>query len=95
MAKIKIKKTERGFSFGEFIDRYGAKCSIQKSSIATEDCIWLGINEVDPQVMAPGGWQKFEIPGDVLLNAKMHLTKNQVKELLPLLQSFVTTGELN
>ena len=37
-----ISPTQRGFMRGEFIDRYGAKCSIQESSLATEACIWLG-----------------------------------------------------
>lgn len=35
---------DRGFLRGEFTDRYGEKCSIQKSSLASEDCIWLGCN---------------------------------------------------
>ena len=30
---------DRGFLKGKFLDRYGAECSIQKSSLATEDCI--------------------------------------------------------
>ena len=33
---------DRGFLKGKFKDRYGEDCSIQKSSLATEDCIWLG-----------------------------------------------------
>lgn len=44
---MRIKKTERGFALAEFVDRYGAKCSLQKSSLATEDCIWLGVNEIE------------------------------------------------
>jgi hypothetical protein len=39
---IVLKPTGRGFQRGEFFDRYNAACSIQKSSLATEDCIWLG-----------------------------------------------------
>jgi hypothetical protein len=68
---IEIKKTERGFKKGDFTDAYGEKCSIQESSLAEEDCVWLGIN-----------------------NSRMHLTKSQVKELLPLLKHFAKTGEL-
>lgn len=34
--------TERGFVRGEFRDRYNMNCSIQASSLATEDCVWLG-----------------------------------------------------
>ncbi len=33
---------DRGFLRGEFQDEYGMACSVQKSSVATEDCIWLG-----------------------------------------------------
>ncbi|WP_197094662.1 hypothetical protein [Microvirga massiliensis] len=39
---IELKRTDRGFVIGEFTDRYGAKCSIQDSSLAGEACIWLG-----------------------------------------------------
>jgi hypothetical protein len=40
-------ETERGFALGTFQDRYGAACSIQKSSLATEDAIWLGVDLED------------------------------------------------
>lgn len=69
--KMHIKKTQRGFDLIEFVDHYGAACSLQKSSLATEDCIWLGTN-----------------------TNRMHLTQEQVSQLLPELQSFVETGEL-
>lgn len=39
-----MRQTERGFDILEFKDRYGKECSLQKSSLATEDCIWLGVN---------------------------------------------------
>lgn len=42
---IELKKTERGFSLGEFQDTYGSRCSIQKSSNAEINCIWLGNNK--------------------------------------------------
>ena len=40
--RLVFEKTPRGFSRATFIDRYNSHCSIQKSSIAGEDCIWLG-----------------------------------------------------
>ncbi len=98
--------TGRGFATGEFSDRYGAKCSIQKSSLATEDAIWLGIDDADPKIlasqahkygietMATTGWITYPIPEDVLLHTRMHLTRDQVAALLPVLQHFVDTGEL-
>ena len=101
-----LTKTERGFEIGEFTDRYGAKCSLQKSSLATEDAIWLGVNDANPQIMASDakklgltndenvGWIKFNIPKEVLLNTRMHLTRDMVKNLIPILEKFVKTGEL-
>jgi len=42
---IPLGKTDRGFVRGDFIDAYGKECSIQESSLASVDCIWLGANE--------------------------------------------------
>ena len=39
-----MDKTDRGFNIDEFQDRYDIPCSLQESSLATEDCIWLGAN---------------------------------------------------
>lgn len=81
---IKLKPAnDRGFLRGEFIDRYGAKCSIQKSSLATEDCIWLGQNE--PTLDQQG---KF-------VGCRMHLTRAMAADLVKHLQRFISTGELH
>lgn len=79
---LELKPTNRGFLRGEFKDAYGEECSIQESSLATEDCIWLGCDHetVDPQGRPCG--------------ARMHLTQQMVADLLPLLHHFVETGEL-
>lgn len=46
MKPLKLKPAnDRGFLRGDFLDEYGEKCSIQKSSLATKECIWLGANE--------------------------------------------------
>lgn len=42
---MEIEHTNRGFAFVKFIDRYGFECSLQKSSLAEEDCIWFGVQE--------------------------------------------------
>lgn len=97
---MKKEKTERGFEIIEFNDKYMHKCSLQKSSLATEDCIWLGIDKANPQIMASKiieggtGWADYPIPDDVYISTRMHLTQEQVKELLPYLQKFVETGDL-
>ena len=79
---IILKPTERGFMRGEFVDRFGAKCSIQKSSMATEDCIWLGC---DHEIVDQHGNQ---------CGARMHLTREMAMDLVTHLQHFIETGDL-
>lgn len=42
---ILIDPSERGFASGRFFDRYAHDCTIRKSSLATEDCVWLGTSD--------------------------------------------------
>ena len=42
MSNIFGKMNERGFSYYEFTDADGIKCSLQESSLATEPAVWLG-----------------------------------------------------
>lgn len=80
---IELRPTQRGFLRGEFVDRYGEKCSIQESSIAGEFCLWLGCeHETKAKDGEPVG-------------ARMHLTQELAAELIPLLQRFADTGELS
>lgn len=91
-----MKKTSREFAILNFKDRNNNECSLQKSSIATENCIWLGVDDADPQVFIHGeGWQPLVYPEkDTLFTTRMHLNQQQVKELLPILTKFAETGEL-
>lgn len=103
---MKTQRTHRGFALVKFTDLYGAQCSLQKSSLASDDAIWLGVDDADPQILASKaaahgvtttqqtGWVPYPVPEGVLLTTRMHLTREQVSELLPILQSFVDTGEL-
>jgi len=98
---MKKEKTQRGFSLYKFTDRNGEKCSIQKSSIATEDAIWLGTEKLRVQEFVAGrtpAWQDVEFKHSTghhfIGNNSMHLTRKQVKKLLPILQKFVDTGEI-
>ena len=45
------RKTSRGFDIVTFTDLYDAKCSIQESSLASQDAIWLGIDDPNPQIL--------------------------------------------
>jgi len=101
-------KTNRGFGLIEFEDCYGKKCSIQQSSIATESCLWLGVDDAEPIIMKsdaqrmglplpPGeisGWMPFEVPAEVQMTTRMHLTVEQVEGLVERLQAWLETEEL-
>lgn len=74
--------------------------------MATENAIWLGIDDPEPKIMAVDapslgiktnetcGWIEYPIPDVVNLSTRMHLTQKQVTKLIPLLMKFSVTGEL-
>jgi hypothetical protein len=79
---MKVNRTQRGFPIIEFVDLYGSECSLQKSSLAFVDAIWLGV--VKPFVGS----------SSVVPSQRMHLTRDQVKDLLPHLIKFCETGDI-
>lgn len=83
MSQFEMKFKQTGF---EFTDRYGQKCSLQNSSLASEDAVWLGVDNTGPRITGPN--EKFN--EDV--NARMHLTTEMVQELIVHLQRFLDTG---
>ncbi|MCE0925999.1 hypothetical protein [Pseudomonas monteilii] len=104
--EIVPSKTERGFTLLEFSDLYGARCNIQLSSLAEREAIWIGVESAEPQIMASQaaafgvqtketvGWVRYPVPDQVLLTTRMHLSREQVAALLPVLQRFAATGEV-
>jgi len=98
--------TERGFDMITFTDLYDKECTIQKSSLATADTIWLGITSPEPIVMAQDakkvgiktketvGWIEYPVPEEVLITTRMHLNQEQAAELIEILENFVETGEI-
>lgn len=92
---LNVKITERGFTLIDFDDYNGVRCSLQESSLADADAIWLGCNEAKPRQLIPGkGWVEIPLPEGHIANTRMHLTREQVAELLPHLQKFAETGDL-
>jgi hypothetical protein len=75
----KYEVCDRGLYGFRFKDHYKNKCSVQESSIATIGAIWLGVDEQGPGISYP---------------TRMHLTQDQVKQLIPMLQYFVEHGRL-
>lgn len=91
-------KTARGFGIRKFKDVNGVECSVQESS--SGDNIWLGACEIGLAVGYP--WReisdaeiKAKFGAEVIQsNRRMHLNIKQVKELIPILQKFVESGEI-
>lgn len=98
---MKVKKTQRGFSIVNFKDQYKTECSIQKSSLMGEDCIWFGANKIGlKEFVAHKGWtdradaDEHTYEHHFVANNRMHLTRKQVAKLIPILQKFVDTGDI-
>lgn len=102
----KRSKTGRGFNVLSFQDFYNAECSVQESSLAGKECIWVGIDNADPQVLASRasfygietsetcGWIPYPMPEGVLLSTRMHLTRAQARKLAHVLEYFANFGVL-
>ncbi len=80
--------TQRGFGTIGFRDLYGQYCGFQMSSIATAECIWFGVDKVPVNLNEPDGPTK---PVD---SGRMHLNREQAKQLADILMNFYETGEL-
>jgi hypothetical protein len=103
---MELKHTGRGFAYYEFTEVNGDVCNIQKSSSTMQDCIWLGSKNIGLKGFIPHGnpsWrdvtddqikEKFGFQ-DIIANNRMHLSREQVAALLPILQKFVDTGEID
>jgi hypothetical protein len=97
--KLKMTKTrtERGFAVRVFTDRYGHRCSLQKSSLATEAAIWFGVEkDAEGRDYAVVDAERRVVLhcGEPITHPRMHLTQQMVKDLLPALQHFAKTGSL-
>ena len=62
--------------------------------------LWLGVDEPRVRMLASAtdeggtGWVNVPLPSGAMVAGRMHLTREQVSVLLPLLQAFVATGEI-
>jgi len=99
-----FKPTQRGFMRCDFKDACGVECSLQESSIATDEGhIWFGCDEHGLKMFIPNGNPSWRDVGlNTLLpeadyfswNGRMHLSQSDVQKLLPALQYFAENGEL-
>ena len=88
--EIKLDTTPRGFTVGTFKDLYGWGCSIQESSLAADNAIWLGCS-TDQHGEGLGPIDK--LTGHHI-GVRMHLNQEMVSALLPLLHYFEEHGQL-
>lgn len=94
---MKSIKTARGFSKHLFTDSYNNECSLQESSSVVPH-IWLGLENPKLTVFeneSKGRYIETEMPKNFSVDSRMHLTPDQVKELLPYLIKFAYTKELS
>ena len=103
--KFKKEFTIRGFTINYFNDDYNVKCSLQESS-SVEPHIWLGVHGANPIIMCKDaqklgipaldnvGWQDYELPEEVFINTRMHLTKRQARKLAVKLFKFGLFGKV-
>ena len=102
-------ETQHGFIKLLFKDSYDNLCSLQESSNAEDDFIWLGIENAEPLIMKQdavklgliskdkptAGWMDYPIPEEVLLHTRMHLNKEQATILGLKLLHFGTSGDIS
>ena len=91
------KATNRGFYLYEFEDLYGENCSLQESSLATTEAIWLGVDDPKLTIFESENMGKYitsKMPENFSVSSRMHLSRKQVEEILPILTKFVETGEI-
>jgi hypothetical protein len=97
--------TERGFGRFDAIDINGDRYSLQESSLATEDAVWLGCDDFTAfDADRLGTVLRERTPaGDIVVPpgvravkvlGRMHLSREMVAEMLPALAHFVETGRL-
>jgi hypothetical protein len=95
---MKIEKTPNGLAVIPFRDQNFVACTLQESHSSGRS-ITFGAESIGLKKFAPGeGWKDVNLDVSASdhydANTKMHLTREQVKSLLPHLEQFVRTGEL-
>lgn len=84
--------TTRGFKLCTLTDNYGNEFTLQKSSIATDDMLWVGIPHPDVAVGPP--WRKFDLPENAIIHSRAHITREQARGIAMALLVFAETGDL-
>jgi hypothetical protein len=91
-----IITTDRGFKHIAFTDVDGTACHVLESSNAEQACIRIGAKDIGLKRLVYGsGWVPIPLDTGIhVANTTMHLSRDMIKELLPVLQHFAETDEL-
>ena len=81
---MKTTRTQRGFQRIDFKDAYGEPCSLQVSSSASMQAVWLGQEHETIH----------QVTGEKC-GARMHLERRTVKSLIRHLQNWLDTGDFS
>lgn len=69
--------------------------------------LWVGVDDPQPKAMASQaralgvattettGWVPYPIPAEVVLSTRMHLDREQVRQLIAVLQGWLDSGRLD
>jgi len=96
---MKKELTPKGVEYVDFTDSHKEECTLRKCYLPdNEDKIGIALGIKDPKVYIfnkdTWEWDDHPIPEKVKVETQIHLTREQVKELLPYLQYFVATGNI-
>ena len=80
--QFKNHPTSRGFGRKDFDDLYGQHCSIQESSLGTEEAYWIGVDNTGPNISYDGSDNYNQE------SSRMHLSRKQVINLINELVEF-------
>lgn len=69
-----METTNRGFPVLRFVDADGGACSIQDSSLAERDCIWLGRNDE--------GAVRMHLTTDMVADILGHIERDGIRDLV-------------
>ena len=81
----------------KFVDNRNVQCRIRRSTIKEQDVVLLGTINANKLACVANengiGARHYNIPKEVYIPTEMHLTREMVAELLPILQEFVKPKE--
>lgn len=74
--------------------KFGVDDAHSTAQVMAKDAQDVGVSTPEALAAEGVGWVNYPIPEEVSVYGRMHLTRDQVRKILPVLQHFVDHGEL-